>query len=176
MQRDAVFDPTGAYRYSLWREWDPDCPPVAFVMLNPSTADTERDDATIRRCIGYAQRWGYGSLTAVNLFAYRCTDPRRLRQVEDPVGPENERYLLAVRDRYPTVVAAWGNWGSLHRRDEAALRLFKEKPLYCLGITKAGQPLHPLHQRGDLTPVPLPSPPLPPPPLEQNRAAASLTG
>ena len=124
-------------------------------MLNPSTADAERDDPTIRRCIGYARRWGYGALTAVNLFAYRCTDPRRLRLSDDPVGPENDRYLLHVRDRFPVVVAAWGNGGGLHARGKTVLRLLSDCPLHCLGVTRAGHPLHPLHQRGDLDPAPL---------------------
>ena len=157
MIRQALFDPTGAYRYSLRREWDSSLPTVGFVMLNPSTADAERDDATIRRCIGYAQRWGYGSLEAVNLFAYRSTDPRQLRLVEDPVGPENDRHLLALRGRCSLLVAAWGNWGNLLRRGEGVLELLSSHPLHCLGTTRAGHPLHPLHQRGNLVPLPFPT-------------------
>jgi hypothetical protein len=143
-------------------------------MLNPSTADAERDDPTVRRCIGYARSWGYGALTAVNLFAYRCTDPRDLRRVEDPVGPENDRHLLAVRERFPVLIAAWGNWGRLHgRRDSVMCLLSSESSLYCLGVTRSGYPLHPLHQRGDLAPIPYPPaglslkenlPTVPPPP------------
>jgi len=70
LNQGAVIDPTGDYRYSLWRVWHPKASRVAFIMLNPSQADATVDDPTIRRCIGFAQRWGYGSLEAVNLFAY----------------------------------------------------------------------------------------------------------
>ena len=69
----AIFDRTGMYRYSLWREWYADSPPVAFIMLNPSTADDRKDDPTIRRSIGFAHAWGFGALEVVNLFAYRAT-------------------------------------------------------------------------------------------------------
>src|SRR5689334_10316767 len=74
----AIFDSTGMYRYSLWREWSTDSPPVTFIMLNPSTADDWKDDSTIRRCIGFARTWGFGALEVVNLFAYRATDSRKL--------------------------------------------------------------------------------------------------
>ena len=87
----ADFDPTGVYRYSLWREWDARAPAVAFVMLNPSTADAGKDDPTIRRCASFARSWGYGSLEVVNLFAYRASEPKRLRQTPDPIGPANDR-------------------------------------------------------------------------------------
>ena len=100
----AEFDPTGAYRYSLWREWDARAPAVAFVMLNPSTADAARDDPTIRRCASFARSWGYGSLEVVNLFAYRASEPKRLRQTPDPIGPANDDYLVDAADRVQTVV------------------------------------------------------------------------
>ena len=174
--REAIFDPTGRYRYFLRREWDPALPAVAFIMLNPSTADAERDDPTLRRCIGYVRRWGFGSLAAVNLFAYRTPDPRQLRQAEDPVGPENRRYLLALRNEgYPLTLAAWGNWGSLHGQDREVLKLLSGTPLHCIGRTKIGQPLHPLHQRGDLVPLPLPRSHTPPfPPLPNKTAPPRL--
>jgi hypothetical protein len=92
----ATFDPTGAYRYALWRVWDGNRPPLVFVMLNPSIADAERDDPTIRRCLGFACAWGYGALTVVNLFALRATCPHTLRRAADPVGPDNDEHLRAA--------------------------------------------------------------------------------
>ena len=77
MIRQAVLDPTGRYRYFLARDWG-NGPRVAFVMLNPSTADAEKDDATIRRCVGFAKLWGFASLGVVNLYGFRCTSPSRL--------------------------------------------------------------------------------------------------
>jgi len=86
MQKGAVVDKTELYRYSLWREWNIDAPKLVFIMLNPSKADAYIDDPTLRRCIGFAKSWGFGSLTVINLFAYRSTKPSELRQVNDPVG------------------------------------------------------------------------------------------
>src|SRR5438309_1272265 len=85
LRRAALFDPTGRYRYTLTRVWDPALEPVVFVMLNPSTADASRDDPTIRRCINLARAWGFGSMHALNLFAFRATRPADLRAAPDPV-------------------------------------------------------------------------------------------
>ena len=142
----ASFDPGGRYRYLLWRSWDPSRPRVAFIMLNPSTADAMRDDPTIRRCLGFARSWGFGSLEVANLFAYRATHPSLLSAVADPVGPENDRYLLGVGQRGQLVVAAWGNVGSLMNRAQTVSGLLTCL-LYCLGTTTRGQPRHPLYLR-----------------------------
>lgn len=143
----AIFDKTGRYRYSLWREWDERLPRIAFVMLNPSTADAVSNDPTIHRCICFAQSWGYGSLEVVNLFAYRATEPRSLKLAKRPVGKENDRYLLEAVQRCDRTVLAWGNWGTLQERDRLVLELLRDRfhHLYCLGMTQANQPRHPLY-------------------------------
>jgi len=124
-------------------------------MLNPSTADATIDDATIRRCIGFACTWGFGALEVVNLFAYRATDPATLRRVVDPIGPQSDRYLLAMRQRAQTIVVDWGNHGDWQNRDQAVLRLLgARRDIYCLGKTLSGHPRHPLYLRGNTTPIP----------------------
>lgn len=144
----AIFDPTGQYRYSLWRDWDPTGRRVGFVMLNPSQADEIADDPTIRRCVGFARSWGYGAVEVVNLFAYRTPHPKLLRQVSDPVGVDNDHYLKQLAQRVDRIVLAWGNWGSLHGRDRAVLQLLtSSNSLYCFGFTKQQQPRHPLYLR-----------------------------
>jgi hypothetical protein len=146
----AIFDPTGMYRYSLWREWCPDSPPVAFIMLNPSTADDRKDDPTIRRCIGFAHTWGFGALEVVNLFAYRATDSRKLLGVDDPVGPENDEYIMQAVERCSYVVVAWGTKGLLLDRNRQVIRLLAGlRHVGCLGVTKDGHPRHPLYVRGN---------------------------
>lgn len=155
MTRGATIDPAGRYRYSLWREWDANGSRVAFVLLNPSTADANRDDPTVRRCIGLARAWGCGSLEVVNLFACRATNPGVLREVADPVGPENDRYLLEAARRAQRIVLAWGARGNLHGRDRAILRLLGGGgELDCLGTTRGGQPRHPLYVSSAAVPIP----------------------
>ena len=117
-------------------------------MLNPSTADAEKFDPTVRRCFGFACDWGFGSMEVVNLFAFRSTYPEQLKKVSDPVGPENDVIILKAVKESDLVVAAWGIHGRLHGRDLKVQRLIEGiKDLHCIGTTKAGAPLHPLHQR-----------------------------
>ena len=144
MLRGATFDPTGAYRYHLWREWDATLPAVTFVMLNPSTADAEQDDPTIRRCIGFARAWGYGRIEVLNLFAYRATSPRELFAAPDPEGPRNGEHLAAALGS--GVVVAWGNHG---RRAFVGAREMASRDAHCLGVTALGEPRHPLYVRSD---------------------------
>lgn len=152
MATGAVFDSTRRYRYELTRRWS-DGPTVAFVMLNPSTADDRTDDATIRRCIGYARRWGYGTLRVANLFALRATDPARLKSADDPIGPDNDAHVLAVASEADRVVAAWGAHGGYLHRDRRVLEMLGTLgDVFCLGMTKAGQPRHPLRLPASLTP------------------------
>ena len=113
--------PPARYRYRLSRTWDPTGPVVAFVMLNPSTADAEVLDPTVRRCVGFARGWGFGSLEVVNLFAFRATDPRDLLRAAAPVGAANDRAILDAASAADRVVVAWGTRGThLGRATEVA--------------------------------------------------------
>jgi len=150
----ATFDSTRCYRYLLWREWDAIAPKVGFVMLNPSQADDTVDDPTIRRCIGFARSWGYGGMEVVNLFAYRTAHPKNLRQVQDPIGQENDRYLESLGQRVERIILAWGNWGRLMERDRVVWSLLAQhQNLYCLGLTKLQQPCHPLYLKKTVVPL-----------------------
>lgn len=146
----AILSPDRVYRYHLWRAWD-DCRPVmAFIMMNPSTADETEDDATIKRCIGFARREGCGGISVRNVFALRATNPNALLVHPDPFGPENEEHLLAAgRASIMTqLVVAWGNRQGGKRLDhyykKASVILVGQSP-YCLGVTKNGEPRHPLY-------------------------------
>ncbi|EMA56253.1 DUF1643 domain-containing protein [Halococcus thailandensis] len=151
--RSAVISSDGDYRYRLWRTWDEEKPTVAFIMLNPSTADATTDDQTIRRCIGYAEDWGYGRLIVGNLFALRSTDPRQLDDHPAPVGPDNDGHLLAIRDEAEKIIVAWGTHGSLRDRDQRVAQLL-DADFYALATTQEGQPVHPLYQPADIGPNP----------------------
>lgn len=145
----AVFSGCGTYRYLLTRRWGAG-PVVTFVMLNPSTADEQVLDPTVRRCIGFAQREGGGALQVVNLFALRSTDPRVLYDHADPVGPGNDDHIGEAAARSAVVIAGWGVHGALAGRGAAVRRLLAQRAaVHHLGLTKAGtrpgQPRHPLY-------------------------------
>ena len=126
---------------------------MAFVMLNPSVADAEADDPTIRRCIGFARSWGFGGLVAVNLFAWRDTHPSGMKRAADPVGPEGDAPILEAARLASLTVAAWGVHGAhLGRGSQVAALLRAAGPLHHLGLTKDGHPRHPLYLRGDARP------------------------
>lgn len=156
MKTSVIIDSTGKYRYSLVREWDQGLPRVLFVMLNPSTADAEKDDPTIRRCIGLAKNWGYGAIEVVNLFALRATSPKELRKVNVPEGIENDKYISEAVSRAKMVIAAWGVNGTYLSRNadvEVLIGYDCSTDLYTLELTKGGHPRHPLYVRGDVQPV-----------------------
>lgn len=156
MNRSAGISICGTYRYWLQRSWDPlfadpgdaDFYAVSWIMLNPSTADANQDDPTVRKCIGFAKRWGFGALRIVNLFSLRATDPRELGRFDgDAVGDQTNKMIDWALER-PTIVA----WGGSYARHPFSLRedYVRERvreiqaEVYCLGTTKHGVPRHPL--------------------------------
>jgi hypothetical protein len=157
MNSGACFDSTGLYRYLLWRMWQPAADRLAIIMLNPSTADAQTNDATIHRCISFAQAWGYGGLEVVNLFAFKTSHPRCLKAASEPIGIDCDRYILQAVMRADCTVVAWGNWGKLHRRDQAVLNLLGNRAIYCLGLNQSKQPCHPLYLKRTVQPIPFES-------------------
>lgn len=151
MIRKASFSRCGQYRYQLSRHWDETRPTVCFVGLNPSTADAKKDDPTIRRCIGFAQSWGFGSLRIVNLFAYRTPYPNALKVAENPIGERNRFYLRKAMQETDLQVAIWGNDGQFLGQAERARKLFCE--LHAIRVNKSGEPAHPLYLPKHLHPV-----------------------
>lgn len=148
------------YRYELRRTWDATQGLVCWVMLNPSTANADEDDATIRRCMAFARDWGYGGIVVRNLFALRATDPRELRRHPHPIGPRNDRYLLARPTSVAVTVAAWGADPAAWNRTEAVRFLMATTgtELWCLGTNRDGSPKHPLYIKSATHLVPYPAP------------------
>jgi hypothetical protein len=147
MKTGATFSPCRTYRYALWREWDTSLPTVVFCGLNPSTADETQDDPTIRRELGYAKAWGFGRYVKVNAYALRSTDPKGLWKVEDPYGPDNIATISEWSRKAQLFVAAWGN--NIRPDQVWKLRLLfdvNRTKVHVIGLTKAGQPIHPLYQ------------------------------
>lgn len=147
LERDAVISDCGKYRYLLRRTWDHDKPRALIVMLNPSTADAEVDDATIRSCIRLCKGAGYGSFEVVNIYGLRATDPKALTESDDPQGPMNERIVHAAICRCDVVICAWGAHPMAQSVAGFLLgKIRSHRPAaYCFGKTKAGAPRHPLY-------------------------------
>jgi hypothetical protein len=141
----AEFSPCRTWRYALWRFWNWSTPPklVAFIGLNPSTADEQINDPTIRRCIGFAKAWGFDGLFMLNAYGFRATDPADMKRAADPVGPEHDERLMHYRNRAQSFVAAWG----AHCEPSRAARVCDliGRRIDCLGRTKSGAPKHPLY-------------------------------
>jgi hypothetical protein len=142
--------PEPLFRYLLTRMWDAALPTMVWVMLNPSTADAMVDDPTILTCIDFARRNGFGSITVVNLFAFRSPHPEVMLAAADPVGPENDRHihaeLLSAAHSHGMIVAAWGTGGAHLDRDLEVVQAVEGHGLemMCFGKTKDGHPKHPL--------------------------------
>lgn len=166
MERGASISNCGRYRWWLRRVWgapllNDGCYPsvVNFVMLNPSTADAEIDDPTIRRCIAYAKSWGYGGLTVTNLYAFRSTDPRELKRAADPIGEWNSHYVRTMAADAAMTVCAWGsNAERFHAQEVLGWLLESSKKVTALRVSKTGQPCHPLYLPGSLRPEVFPTP------------------
>ncbi len=142
--KDAIISECGRYRYTLTRIWG-DGKLVNFIGLNPSTADAETDDNTIRKCIKFAKSWGYEGLIMTNLFAYRATKPKVMMAYSEPVGAENDWHLEQQAGRADTVIAAWGADGWYQGRAGFILD-FLPPDIYALRVSeKTGQPWHPLY-------------------------------
>jgi hypothetical protein len=123
----------------------------AFIGLNPSTADETLNDPTIRRCINFAKDWGYDGLYMLNAYAFRSTDPKNMQAAANPVGPDNDRFIAEITAKAELVLAAWGVHCEISRADRVCQLV--NKPVYCLGKTKVGNPRHPLYIRADTAPT-----------------------
>lgn len=156
----AVISDDELYRYVLWRTWDPALPRAVYCMLNPSTADGNEDDNTIRRCTRFARELGFGGYDVVNLYAYRATEPLELVKASEPqgtnadriIGPENGIWWADVISGADVLICAWGAWWNgtpakrrPKRNSPVPLAHGFDVLVKCLGTTKEGAPRHPLY-------------------------------
>lgn len=148
---EADISPDGLYRYRLRRRWSTG-PSMLFVMLNPSKADAEKNDPTIRRCLGFAKREHCAAIEVVNLFAFRATNPAELGATpHDPVGHDNDEAIISAARAATIIVAAWGagvprRWS---HRPADALYILRGRSVLALGISQNGAPRHPLYLPAD---------------------------
>lgn len=154
MMEGCRFSPCRKYRYTLWRNWIGGAGYAMFIGLNPSTADETNDDPTVRRCINFSKEWGFSALCMTNIFGFRATDPNVMKAEADPVGEENDKFLLDIARNASVIVAAWGVHGAHHGRADRVKQLLGDR-LMCLKLTKDGHPAHPLYLPKTLKPIPL---------------------
>ncbi len=154
MKKTAAISADSLYRYALSRIWDEEKGLVTFVALNPSTADADEDDPTIRRLVNFTKSWGYGGFHVVNLFAYRATNPKQLKKVDDPIGSENNNWIKQLVSKSRLNVVCWGNGQGLKfdGRDKEILNLIKNP--HCISVTNQGNPGHPGRLPEGLKPKP----------------------
>ncbi len=143
----AELSPCEKYRYTLWRVWDDKLPVLGYIMLNPSTADASVNDATITRCMERARQRGYGGIMVANLYAFRAKEPADLFKANDPIGDGNAEALLKIGSVCADIVCAWGAHPDGHTVRSAVNWLRTQTParLLHLGLTKGGEPRHPLY-------------------------------
>lgn len=151
MVSEAVLSGDRIYRYVLNRRWGTRGPVMAWIGLNPSTADHQDDDPTIRRMCGLARREDCRGICVLNLFALRSPDPAVLARHPDPAGPGNDRWLAGLADADGPVIAAWGAFSMARVRaaEVTAMLTAAGVTLECFGTTRAGWPRHPLYLRAD---------------------------
>ncbi len=155
--RSATISACGLYRYALERSTGIEGPNLAWLMLNPSTADADVDDPTIRKVVGFTRRAGYGVALVVNLFAWRETDSKLIERVVKRgfhrlEGDDNCAAIMQAAAISDAVVCAWGAHAWARTQAERVLGWLADHPreepirlrLLCLGRSKGGDPLHPL--------------------------------
>lgn len=152
MKTDAIFSPCRQYRYAYYNEWDASKPKVMFIGLNPTDMDENQSNPTLRRCINFAKDWGYGGLYVTNLFARLALTPEQLKIAQEPIGQENNDWLIKLAKECDLIIAAWGNDGK-HLNRSAEMKQLIPK-MMCLKINQSGEPAHPLYQPKTAEPIP----------------------
>jgi hypothetical protein len=159
-----VFSKDRRYRYVLTHDWRDfsDCPhlipiddrkSITWIGLNPSTADENQLDPTLRRVKGFSQAWGFNTFHMVNLFAYRATDPGDMKEAVDPVGPENDHWIYDSCSNSELTIVCWGSHGGFKNRSKDVMEHLSGMKLRCMGFTKEKHPKHPLYLSLKTAPV-----------------------
>lgn len=156
MENKCTFSSCRKYRYTLEHRWDEMMPrrAIMWIGLNPSTADENQLDNTLRFIRGFSTVWGFNCFVMTNIFAWRDTKPADMKRAADPVGPENDQHLLRVARECEVRVAAWGGHGSHLGRSAQVRALLRDFDLQCIGKVKSGEPFHPLYRPFELPLVP----------------------
>ena len=148
MSNECVFSPDRNHRYTLIHRWDELLNPnhgIAWICLNPSTADENQLDPTLRRIRDFSAMWGYSFFVMMNLFAWRATQPADMKRTTDPIGPDNDRLIAHWSKKVDRVMLGWGEHGAHLGRDQQVLAYLDRSKTFCLERNASGQPKHPLY-------------------------------
>jgi hypothetical protein len=151
----ATYSPDKQCRYTLGRIIDENKnlkpKKILWIMLNPSTADAFTLDPTLTRCYWFSKYWGFTEMIITNIFAFRSTDPKKLSEVFDPIGINNDHILEVAAYEADAIVLGWGADPMADIRKPDILEILKKVscPIYCLGLNKNGSPKHPLYLKSD---------------------------
>jgi hypothetical protein len=144
--KHAIFSECGKYRYVLSRIWNRNAPLVQCIGLNPSTANAEDDDPTIKSLTRILTNAGFGGFHMTNLFALISPYPEDLRSCPDPLKL-NDTYLFPLMLTVDTVIVCWGNFKQAEYRKKTVLK--KINHAQCFGQNANGSPKHPLYLKSD---------------------------
>jgi len=151
IRRSAILSDDGEYRYLLERQGICGSDRIlAVIGVNPSDADADKDDPTVRRIYGFCRTLGFGAALVGNEFARRSPNVKVLRRAGDPIGPENDHHLALIMRAATIVLAAWGPLAKLPEalrgrwKDVVRIADSEHRTLFCLGTAQDGHPRHPL--------------------------------
>ena len=157
-----LFSQCGSYRWILKRELLSGKKTVVFIGLNPSKANSLNNDRTLVRIINFCSRWDYKNIYIINLFGLISKSPSQLLKSKDPIGINNNLITLMTLNFWQKNIncdlwLGWGDKGQLNGRNLEVIKIienlsnlksnennFSERIL-SLGISKKGNPLHPLY-------------------------------
>jgi hypothetical protein len=148
MPNECIFSHDRNHRYTLIHRWDELLNPghgIAWICLNPSTADENQLDPTLRRIRDFSATWGYSFFVMLNLFAWRATQPADMKRTTDPIGPDNDRLIAHWSRKVDRVMLGWGEHGTHLGRDQQVLAYLDRRKTFCLERNASGQPKHPLY-------------------------------
>jgi len=148
MPNECIFSHDRSHRYILIHRWDELLNPdhgIAWICLNPSTADENQLDPTLRRIRDFSATWGYSFFVMLNLFAWRATQPADMKRTTDPIGPDNDRLIAHWSGKVDRVMLGWGEHGAHLGRDQQVLAYLDRSKTFCLERNASGQPKHPLY-------------------------------
>lgn len=120
-----IFSLDKKYRYYLKKTWGKGEKNIAFLMYNPSKADSLKSDNTINNATNYAIDRKFDSIVIVNLFSYMDTNKEGFGKRDNNLEAVNDTYILKALDECEEFVIAWERGVQKKRKREVSKLLAK---------------------------------------------------